>query len=116
MHFEREGLIDFVLAHTDGYVDHPFNGEKSRQRILWSVIKQKSNHKMIAMVFEKDGHLLIDFKLDPEHGAEVRELRGVHPGYHMNKRHWNTVEVNDTEVSEKELASMIEESAKLTAD
>ena len=114
MNFTRESLIDFVLENCQGYLDHPFNGGKSREKILWSVIKQKSNQKMIAMVFEKDGQLLIDLKLTPEHGQEVRDLAGVFPGYHMNKKHWNTVAVNQTVVEKNELAKMIQESAELT--
>ncbi|MBS9337234.1 MmcQ/YjbR family DNA-binding protein [Fructobacillus parabroussonetiae] len=114
MSYTREELIDFTLAHCQGYVDYPFNGGNSKEKILWSVIKQKRNHKMIAMVFEKDGQLLIDLKLTPEHGQEMRDLAGVFPGYHMNKKHWNTVRVNQTAVTSAELAKMIEESATLT--
>ncbi|WP_371861357.1 hypothetical protein [Lapidilactobacillus concavus] len=32
----------------------------------------------------------------------------------MNKTHWNTIAVNDTEVSHEELVNMIKESARLT--
>lgn len=34
----------------------------------------------------------INLKCEPEKAAELRELyAGVKPGYHMNKKHWNTV-------------------------
>ncbi|MBS9334637.1 MmcQ/YjbR family DNA-binding protein [Fructobacillus sp. M1-13] len=114
MQWTRNELIDFTLKQCQGYLDHPFNGEHSPEKMIWSVIKQQSNQKMIAMIFEKAGHLLIDLKLEPEHGQEMRDLDGVYPGYHMNKKHWNTVDVNRTEVSQTELANMIQESAKLT--
>jgi predicted DNA-binding protein (MmcQ/YjbR family) len=33
-----------------------------------------------------------NLKCDPERAVELREqYAGVRPGYHMNKRHWNTV-------------------------
>lgn len=33
-----------------------------------------------------------NLKCDPERAVELRErYDGVRPGYHMNKRHWNTV-------------------------
>jgi predicted DNA-binding protein (MmcQ/YjbR family) len=36
----------------------------------------------------------INLKCDPEQAIELRErYEGVTPGYHMNKKHWNTVEV-----------------------
>lgn len=42
-------------------------------------------------------------KCDPEKAVELREqYHSVKPGYHMNKKHWNTIEVtgelNDTEL------------------
>lgn len=34
----------------------------------------------------------INLKCDPEHAIELREkFPGIQPGYHMNKKHWNTV-------------------------
>ncbi|MFT3884635.1 MAG: MmcQ/YjbR family DNA-binding protein [Flavobacteriales bacterium] len=34
----------------------------------------------------------VNLKCDPERAAELREQHpGIIPGYHMNKRHWNTV-------------------------
>lgn len=34
----------------------------------------------------------INLKCDPEHAAELRERHDyVLPGFHMNKKHWNTV-------------------------
>ncbi|MDX1430721.1 MAG: MmcQ/YjbR family DNA-binding protein [Rhodothermales bacterium] len=35
-----------------------------------------------------------NLKCDPERAVELRsEYESVVPGYHMNKRHWNTVEI-----------------------
>ena len=37
----------------------------------------------------------VNVKCDPEMAIELREqFHAVTPGYHMNKRHWNTVEVS----------------------
>lgn len=37
----------------------------------------------------------INLKCDPDKAIELREkYHAVQPGYHMNKQHWNTVEVN----------------------
>ncbi len=34
----------------------------------------------------------INLKCDPERAVELRDLyEGISPGYHMNKKHWNTV-------------------------
>src|SRR4051812_20645286 len=37
----------------------------------------------------------VNLKCDPENAVELRErYEGVTPGFHMNKKHWNTVEVH----------------------
>ncbi len=42
-----------------------------------------------------DGDLNINLKCDPEKAIELREqYPAVKPGYHMNKKHWNTIEVD----------------------
>ncbi len=61
----------------------------------------------------------INLKCDPEHAIDLRERYDyVQPGFHMNKKHWNTV-TDDGEVPEREIVSMIDHSydqvvAKLT--
>ncbi|BAP85790.1 hypothetical protein LOOC260_112520 [Paucilactobacillus hokkaidonensis JCM 18461] len=110
----RPELIKLVTDYTDSYEDYPFNGGKSRETTLWTVMKQRSSNKIVALIFEKDDQLMIDLKLEPEHGVVMRNYRGVFPGYHMNKTHWNTIRVNDTELSNQELINMIKESDELT--
>lgn len=111
---DLKSLVKLVVDNSDGYETFPFNKDTSHEKIIWHVIKHESNNKIIALVFEKDGDLLIDLKLTVEHGQQMRLIRGVEAGYHMNKEHWNTIHVNDTEVSEVELINMIKESAELT--
>ncbi len=42
-----------------------------------------------------DGDLNINLKCNPEKAVELREqYPAVKPGYHMNKKHWNTIEVD----------------------
>ncbi|EOZ93503.1 hypothetical protein A33Q_3762 [Indibacter alkaliphilus LW1] len=37
----------------------------------------------------------VNLKCDPEWASELREqYSGIEPGYHMNKKHWNTVSFN----------------------
>lgn len=44
-----------------------------------------------------EGELSINVKCDPEKAIELRELYpAVVPGYHMNKKHWNTVFIDGT--------------------
>lgn len=52
----------------------------------------------------------INLKCDPEFAAELREkYEGVTPGYHMNKKYWNTV-LFDKNIPDKEILSWIDHS------
>lgn len=55
----------------------------------------------------------INLKCDPEKAIQLREqYPGVLPGYHMNKRHWNTI-LMDGSVSDKVVLTWIDESYAL---
>ncbi|HLT08081.1 MAG TPA: MmcQ/YjbR family DNA-binding protein [Cyclobacteriaceae bacterium] len=55
----------------------------------------------------------VNLKCDPERAVELRELHpGIVPGYHMNKRHWNTVML-DGSVSDQLLLQLINHSYTL---
>jgi predicted DNA-binding protein (MmcQ/YjbR family) len=110
----RQKLINLVKTHTNSFEDYPFSKKNSHEKIIWTAIKQVSNKKIIALIFEKDEKLMINLKLKPQHGELMRSRNGVYPGYHMNKTHWNTITVNKTDVSKNELINMIRESDKLT--
>lgn len=52
----------------------------------------------------------INLKCDPEHAIELRErYQEVQPGYHMNKKFWNTVIINGS-IPKSELIKMIDHS------
>jgi len=47
--------------------------------------------KMFALT-DLEGDFSVNLKCDPEHAVELRErYKCVLPGYHMNKKYWNTV-------------------------
>ncbi|MFM7309577.1 MAG: MmcQ/YjbR family DNA-binding protein [Flavobacteriales bacterium] len=55
----------------------------------------------------------VNLKCDPELAIEWREqYEGVNPGYHMNKKHWNTVET-DANISHALWIQMIDHSYAL---
>lgn len=52
--------------------------------------------KMFALI-NVDEVRSINLKCDPERAIELREQHdGILPGYHMSKKHWNTVSLNGT--------------------
>ena len=72
----------------------------------------KADGKIFALV-NLDGELSINLKCDPEVALELRErYASVTPGYHMNKKHWNTINLDGT-VPDKEVFSWIDHSYDL---
>jgi predicted DNA-binding protein (MmcQ/YjbR family) len=60
-----------------------------------------------------DGDRSLNLKCDPAIALELRErYSAVIPGYHMNKKHWNTVYLNGT-IPDKEVLSWIDQSYNL---
>ena len=57
--------------------------------------------------------LQINLKCDPEKAIDLREeFESVQPGYHMNKRHWNTI-IIDGSVSIRKIFEWIDDSYNL---
>ncbi len=60
--------------------------------------------------------LQINIKCSPEEAVELREkYEAVIPGYHMNKKHWNTVIVDNT-IPPKNILSWIDNSYNLVVN
>ncbi|WP_239615855.1 MmcQ/YjbR family DNA-binding protein [Cohnella mopanensis] len=71
--------------------------------------------KMFALLGRSGAHESINLKADPEEAWLLRQQYSgsVLPGYHMNKKHWNTV-VLDGVVPDQEVLDMMEQSYRLT--
>jgi predicted DNA-binding protein (MmcQ/YjbR family) len=69
--------------------------------------------KIFALAALDEIPATVNLKCDPDLALELRDrYEQVRPGYHMNKKHWNTVEI-DRGVPEAELRKMIERSYDL---
>jgi predicted DNA-binding protein (MmcQ/YjbR family) len=72
--------------------------------------------KMFCLASLKDwenGNPTVNLKCDPNYAIELREkFESVTPGYHSNKKHWNTVFVNK-EVDDKKIIHFINHSYEL---
>lgn len=61
------------------------------------VLVYKVAGKMFALAVPEDFPSRINLKCDPERAVLLRdEYSAILPGYHMNKRHWNTVVLDGT--------------------
>ena len=98
------------LTHAGAYKDYPFDE-------VTLVIKVCG--RMFAIMYENKQPATISLKCEPMLADLLRKsYRAVAPGYHLNKRLWNTVTL-DGSVPDCEILSMIDHSysevvAKLT--
>ncbi len=100
-----EVLRDYVLQKslvTEGF---PFGEE---------TLVFKVKNKIFLLVSLESSPLQFNVKCDPDHAVELREEypENVLPGYHMNKKHWNTIIV-DGNLSKKLLLQFVDDSYKL---
>jgi len=69
--------------------------------------------KIFALAALDEIPATVNLKCDPDLALALRDrYEQVQPGYHMNKKHWNTIEI-DSGVPEAELRKMIEHSYDL---
>lgn len=77
-----------------------------------STLVLKVGSKMFALT-DVDRFESVNLKCNPERSVELREtFFGIQPGYHMNKKHWNTVSTN-SDVSNDLLKELIDISYNL---
>lgn len=98
----RDEVIAYCLAKPAAEETYPFGD---------GVMVVRVGGKMFALVML--GGQSVNLKCDPDLALELRDrFAAVAPGYHQNKRHWNTVTL-DGSVPDDELMEMIDHSYDL---
>jgi predicted DNA-binding protein (MmcQ/YjbR family) len=101
---DLEKFRGYCLAKTAATEDMPFGQD---------VLVFKVAGKMFALAALDELPATANLKCDPDLALELRDrYEQVRPGHHMNKKHWNTVEI-DTGIPEAELRKMIDHSYEL---
>jgi predicted DNA-binding protein (MmcQ/YjbR family) len=100
-----ETIRDHALQLDDVTEGFPFGD---------GVVVFKVNDKIFLLLPLDEHPLQFNVKCEPEKAIELREAYpdAVLPGYHMNKKHWNTVIINGT-ISPKLILEMINDSYAL---
>ena len=100
-----EDIRNFVLSVGEVTEGFPFGEE---------LLVMKTNNKMFLILPLQTYPLQFNAKCDPEKAIQWREdyPNSVLPGYHMNKKHWNTV-IIDGKLSARQLKEMIKDSYDL---
>ena len=101
------GLRDVCLNLPGATESFPFGPE--------TPVYKAANGKVFAITTEPDPRSSVTAKADPEDSEALREqYEAITPGYHMNKRHWITVLLDDT-VPDDLVVEIVTESHRLVA-
>lgn len=92
---------NYLLAKPEAIEDYPFGPD---------VMVPKIKGKMFATLGTENGIARINLKCDPDEALALRDIfTAIIPGYHMNKKHWNTV-ILDGSIPQGEIERMIDNS------
>ncbi len=101
---DLETLRTYMLGKSGAYEDFPFGPDP---------LVLKVAGKIFALLSLDTQPLQLSLKCDPVHAQFLRDqYPAVRPGYHLDKRHWNTLTL-DGSLSETEVQALIDESYQL---
>jgi predicted DNA-binding protein (MmcQ/YjbR family) len=99
-----ETFREYCLGKPKATEDTPFGPDD---------IVFKVEGKMFALAALDEVPPAVNLKCDPDLALELRDRYAqVRPGYHMNKKHWNTIDL-DGVIPEREIKKMIDHSYDL---
>ncbi len=105
----KENLIKLSLISKDTQADCPFKEDYD-----CTVIRHTDNNKWYGLIFEMDGKLYVNLKCNPDLAAVLKdEYPAITSAWHMNKKHWIKVDVNN--IDKEALLKLIQISYDLTA-
>jgi predicted DNA-binding protein (MmcQ/YjbR family) len=101
---DHKTVEEYILSMPNARLDYPFGKD---------VAVYKAGDKMFALIAENSEPVRISLKCDPQLALTLREkYESVMPGYHLNKKHWNTV-VLTGQLSWEEIQDLIRHSYQL---
>lgn len=103
---DHKTVEDYVLSMPNAELTYPFGED---------VAVYKAQDKMFALIPEGKDPVRISLKCDPELSKVLRDkYEEVQEGYHLNKKHWNTI-VLSGQLSWEEIQALIRHSYDLVA-
>lgn len=97
-------LSEFCLQFRGSAADYPFGPVTCTFKV---------HGKIFALSSLASDPLQVSLKCEPDLAVVLRQQHaGINPGYHLNKRHWNTVTVDEA-LADHVLCALIEDSYDL---
>ncbi|MDQ7917091.1 MmcQ/YjbR family DNA-binding protein [Mesonia sp. MT50] len=106
---EIDELRDYCLSRKAATEDFPFDEHTLVFKVMNKVFALTNLKKW------EEGDHSINLKCDPEKAIALREKypEEIYGGYHMNKKHWNTVILNGPHLTAKNIQGFINHSYEL---
>jgi len=80
---DHKTVEEYILSMPNARLDYPFGKD---------VAVYKVDDKMFALITEGKKPVQLSLKCDPQLSEVLRaKYESVMPGYHLNKKHWNTI-------------------------
>jgi predicted DNA-binding protein (MmcQ/YjbR family) len=84
---DHKTVEEYLLSMPNAWLDYPFGEDVAVYKI-----GPKEEGKMFALIAEGKKPVRLSLKCDPLLSEVLRERYDeVMPGYHLNKKHWNTL-------------------------
>lgn len=106
----------YLLAKPEAGLDYPFDKDvmvfkvKGKMFATLALANMGSKRKGDE---QENRHFWMNLKCDPDEAVMLRDIfSSVIPGYHMNKRHWNTI-ILDGSIPQGEIERMMDNSFQL---
>lgn len=107
---DHKTVEDYILSMPNSYLDYPFGEDVAVYKT-----GPKGDGKMFALIAEKTDPVRLSLKCDPELSKVLRErYETVLEGYHLNKKHWNTI-ILTGQLSWEEVQDLIRHSYQLVS-
>jgi predicted DNA-binding protein (MmcQ/YjbR family) len=106
---------EYLLSMPNSRLDYPFGPEAAVYK-AGDPATGSGQGKMFALVAEKSNPVRISLKCDPLLAVTLREkYESVMAGYHLNKKHWNTI-ILSGQLSWEEVQDLIRHSYQLVTN
>ncbi len=107
---DHKTIEEYVLSMPNSWLDYPFG-----EGVAVYKVGSQDSGKMFALIPEGKSPLQVSLKCDPQLATLLRKkYETVMEGYHLNKKHWNTI-VLTGQLELDEIKALIRHSYQLAA-
>jgi predicted DNA-binding protein (MmcQ/YjbR family) len=100
-----EELRTYCLSKKESTEGFPFDSDTLVFKVCGKIFA------LVPLERWERGKASINLKCDPEYALELRaEHQSIYPGFHMNKTHWNTIDLFKRELSPRLIFKLIDHS------